>query len=122
MARSTRSPDDFLPMKPTPYLILLALAEGSRHGYALMKEIDRLTDHKVRLNPGPLYRALDSCVELGLIEIADERPEPVLDDERRVYYRLTRVGRSVLGAETDRLGRLVAGARRLGVAGREGTR
>ncbi len=107
----SRSPDDLLPLSPAVMHILLALAAGERHGYAIMQEVDELSEGTMRLAPGTLYRSIKRMLEDGLIENSDERPDPSLDDERRRYYRLTAFGQQVLAAETHRLSRLLAAAK-----------
>ena len=86
---------------------LLALVDGDKHGYAIIKEIARRTDDAVRLSPGTLYTLVKRALGDGLIVESDERPDPALDDERRRYYRLTPLGRRVVGAEAARLRNLV---------------
>ena len=105
------------PLKPAHYLILLALAEGDLHGYALKKAITRRTDGQVKLGAGSLYRALSQLVDAGHIEHSDWRPSPGLDDERRTYFRLTARGRTAATNETNRLAQLVASARASGLTG-----
>ena len=105
-----RDPQEFLPLTPAVFHILLALAGGERHGYAIMQEITTSTEGQLRLGPGTLYRSLKQMLAWGLIEEADERPDPALDDERRRYYRLSDLGRRVAQAEGRRLQRLVAQA------------
>ena len=109
--RKHPKPESMLPLKPPHYLILLALADGDRHGYALKKEILRRTEGKVSLGPGTLYRSIRQLAEAGLIAESGERPDPVLDDERRRYFQITRFGRQVAQAETERLAALVRAAR-----------
>lgn len=92
-----------LPLKADTLQILLALEGGERHGYAILKEIERATEGALRLAPSPFYRKLKRLEETGLVDEADERPAPELDDERRRYYRLTDLGRAVLSAEAMRL-------------------
>ena len=110
-----RSPDipvtDFLPLTPAIAHILLAVADEDRHGYAIMQEVARVTDGATRMGPGTLYGTIKRLLAAGLIEEADERPDPELDDERRRYYRITRLGRRVLEAETSRMATLLAAAR-----------
>lgn len=115
--RKKQDVDDLLPLKPALYLILLALTDGDRHGYGLKKEIVRRTDGKVKLGAGTLYRSIRQLVDLQLIEESDKRPDPALDDERRNYFRLTRLGRRVAQAETERLAVLVQVARASRLAG-----
>jgi DNA-binding PadR family transcriptional regulator len=109
--------DSLLPLKPTLYLILLALTDGDRHGYGLKKEIIRRTEGKVKLGAGSLYRSIRQLADLQLIEESDQRPDPALDDERRKYFRLTEFGRQVAQAETERLAVLVQVARSSRLAG-----
>jgi DNA-binding PadR family transcriptional regulator len=91
--------------------ILLALADEDRHGYGIMQEVARLTDGTVRMGPGTLYGTIKRLLTARLIEAADERPDPELDDERRRYYRLTTQGRRALAAETSRIATLISAAR-----------
>ena len=115
--KRTRGVDDLLPMKPTQYLMLLALTDGDRHGYGLKKEILQRTDGRVKLGAGTLYRSIRQLVDLGLIEESDQRPDPALDDERRRYFRLTPLGREAARAETERLADLVRIAQSSRLAG-----
>jgi DNA-binding PadR family transcriptional regulator len=108
MTRSTRpTPDDLIPLAPVVFHILLSLAEGERHGYALKREIARRTDGKVTVGPGVLYGAISKMLSQGLIEESDDRPDPHLDDERRRYYRVTPFGRKVAEAELARMRELI---------------
>jgi DNA-binding PadR family transcriptional regulator len=106
-----REPRDLLPLTPAVLHILLALAEGERHGYGIMKEVEDRTGGEVRLGPGTLYGAIKRMLADELIEESDERPDPELDDRRRRYYRITDFGRRVAGAEAERLLDLVNTAR-----------
>lgn len=106
-----RSPDDFLPLTPAMFHILLALADQDRHGYDIMREVDERTEGKVRLGPGTLYGSIKRMLSDELIEELDERPDPEMDDERRRYYRLSSFGRRVAVAEAERLAQLVKAAR-----------
>jgi DNA-binding PadR family transcriptional regulator len=83
--------------------VLVALADGEKHGYAVIKEVARRTDGKVRLRAGTLYSVLRRFVDDGLIQESAERPDPALDDERRRYYRLTERGRAVALADARRM-------------------
>lgn len=94
---------DHLPLTPAMFQVLVALADGEKHGYAIIKEVARRTEGKVRLLPGTLYTLIKRCVAEGLILESSERPGPDLDDERRRYYKLTDRGRTVAVAEADRL-------------------
>ena len=100
-----------MPLTPAVLHILLALADEERHGYGIMKEVERRTEGQTRLGPGTLYGSIKRMLADGLIEESDERPDPELDDQRRRYYRITDFGRSVAGAEAVRLESLVRVAR-----------
>jgi len=102
------SVDRLLPLPAATFHILLSLAEGERHGYALKREIAQRTERKLVLGPGVLYGAIARMIEQGLIEESDDRPDPHLDDERRRYYRMTVFGRRVAQAEAARLRELAA--------------
>jgi DNA-binding PadR family transcriptional regulator len=110
-ARPEPVPGDFVPLSPAIHHILLALADEERHGYAIMLEVSRLTGGATKMGPGTLYGTLKRLLAARLIEEADERPDPELDDERRRYYRITRLGARVLQAETARVSILLAAAR-----------
>jgi DNA-binding PadR family transcriptional regulator len=101
----------FLPLTPVVFEILLALASGDQHGYAVMQEVERRSGGAVALHAGTLYRALSRLLDDGLIDELDERPAADVDDERRRYYRLTSLGRSVARAEAARLADQVSAAR-----------
>lgn len=101
----------YLPLTQVSFEILLALAGGEQHGYAVMLDIERRSGG-VTLHAGTLYRALNRLLESGLIEELDERPAPDQDDERRRYYRLTTKGLDVAKGEARRLEQLVSAARR----------
>jgi DNA-binding PadR family transcriptional regulator len=109
------SPEDRLPLTPAVFHILLALAEGERHGYAIMQEVAQSTNRQIKMGPGTLYGTIKRLLEAGLIEESDERPDAKVDDERRRYYRLTGVGQRVLEAEADRYNALAKLARRKGL-------
>jgi DNA-binding PadR family transcriptional regulator len=101
------TPARFLPLKPNWFHVLLSLAGNDQHGYAIMQEVLERTSGKVRLWPATLYGTLQRLIEAGLIEESKRRPAPDLDDARRRYYRLTKLGRKVLAAESERLEDLV---------------
>jgi DNA-binding PadR family transcriptional regulator len=109
--KKTRSPEDFLPLTPATFHILLALADRDRHGYDIMREVDERTESKVRMGPGTLYGSIKRLLSDGLVQELDERPDPELDDERRRYYRLTDFGLRVATAEAERLAQLVKAAK-----------
>ncbi len=95
----------------------MALAADDRHGYAIIQEVSRRTDDRLRLGAGTLYRSLQRMLEQGLIRETGDRPDPEHDDERRRYYRITQYGASVARAEARRLTELVRLARASGFAG-----
>jgi DNA-binding PadR family transcriptional regulator len=95
------------PLQPAALHILLALGRGERHGYALIGDVDSLSDGAIKLGPGTLYGTIKRLLAEGLIEVAEERPDPELDDQRRRYYRLTPSGAAAATAELDRLASLV---------------
>src|SRR3989440_12711205 len=106
-----RSVESFLPLTAAVFHILVTLADGEAHGYAIMQEVARRSGGVVRLGPGTLYGAISRLLEDNLIEESEERPDPEKDDTRRRYYRLTKWGGEVLAAETERLADLVRAAR-----------
>lgn len=104
-------PDTFLPLSAPVFHILLSLADRERHGYAIIKEIERRTSESIVLSTGTLYAALKRLLAEGLIEGAEGRADPELDDKRRLYYQLTSTGKFVVRAETERLAALVSMSR-----------
>src|SRR5918994_6659006 len=100
-------PSSFLPLTAVAFEILLALADGERHGYDVMLEIERRTGGRVSLNPGTLYRALDRLAAQGLLESVRQRE----GGEPRRVFRLSRLGAAVAAAEAARLDDQVRAAR-----------
>ena len=122
MARKTERRDDvesFLPLPASAMHIIVAVAGGEKHGYAIMRDVEELSGGAVKMGPGTLYGSLKRMIDQGLITEVAERPDPDLDDERRRYYRLTDLGHRVGAAEQQRLSRLLSAAeiRNLGIAG-----
>ena len=111
MAETEQSPQDHLPLTPAVFNILLALADGEKHGYGIMLEVESNTSGIVQMGPGTLYGSIKRMLKAALIEESDERPDSELDDERRRYYRLTGNGQQVLRLEAERLASQVATAR-----------
>ena len=111
--------EEYLPLPASVMHILVALADGEKHGYAIMRDVADVSGGAVRMGSGTLYGSIKRMLEQGLIEEADERPDPALDDQRRRYYRLTALGQRVGAAEQARLAALVDAARlrRLGLSG-----
>ena len=104
-------PGDLLPLTSAALNVLLALADGERHGYGIMLEVRERTGGRVRLGPGTLYGTIKRMLGDELIEEAGDKTDPSLDDQRRRYYRLTDLGLRVAQAEAARLERLVSDAR-----------
>ena len=102
------------PLTPAVFHILLALAEGQRHGYAILKDVERQTDGAMRMGPGTLYGTLQRLMEHGLVDEAPGPARPI--DERRRYYQLTKSGRAALKVEVERMEVLVRTARARRVA------
>lgn len=107
------------PLTPAAFQVLLALAAGATHGYAVMRFVEELSAGAVRLGPGTLYRTLGRLVADGLVEEAGERDPEAPHDARRRYYRLSTAGRRAAQAEAEVLERLVAAAARSGLLRRE---
>lgn len=103
--------EELLPLRPVVFQVLLSLAEGERHGYAIVQDIAERSTARLQLEPGNLYRTLKFMLDEGLIDESERRPVPGKDDERRRYYRITRFGRQVAIAEATRLEALAAEAR-----------
>ena len=114
-AAEAPSPESFLPLHKDTFHILVSLADRDRHGYSVMQDVAERTGGVLRLSPSSLYASIRRLLEQGLIEELAERPDPEHDDERRRYYRLSRLGRQVATAEARRLERLLADARATGL-------
>ncbi|KPJ87175.1 MAG: PadR family transcriptional regulator [Gemmatimonas sp. SG8_17] len=99
------------PLRPAAFHILLVLAQGERHGYAVKQEVEKQTGGVVKLGPGTLYESIQRMVELGLIEESARRPRKQEDQAQRRYYRLTDFGKQVFKAEVARLEETVQHAR-----------
>ena len=104
-----------LPLSPAAFSILLALNDGDKHGYAILREVSQVSDGALRLLPGTLYNLLKRMLDDGWIEELDERPDPLLDDERRRYYRLTAVGEQIAHLEAERMAGWVRLAQKRGL-------
>ena len=111
MTATSPDPETLLPMTPAVFNILLALADGEKHGYAIMLEVEESTHGTVKMGPGTLYGSIKRMLSSGLIEETDERPDPDLDDERRRYYKLSGLGQRALRLEAERLEQQVSVAR-----------
>ncbi len=104
------SPEEFLPLGNLTFHILLALGEGSSHGYAIGKDVETRSGGSLDPTTGALYQALKRLTVDGLVEPLRSAPDPETD-ARRKYFRLTMLGRRVAEAEAERLAGLVAAAR-----------
>jgi len=104
-------PADFLPLTNLAFNMLIALGNEDRHGYAIIKEIEERSEGALTVRSGTLYTALQRLQESGLVEESGDRPAPDRDDKRRRYYRITELGREVVGLEVERLGTLIDAAR-----------
>ena len=107
MAR-THDPADRIPLNPRDYLILFALVDGPRHGYGILKDVER---GGVRIDPANLYRSIKRLTAEGLIEPAEAPADAGDDDRRRRYCAVTAFGREVVKLEAARLAALTTAAR-----------
>src|SRR5262249_23703752 len=112
---ASSDPESFLPLHRDTFHILVSLADRDRHGYAVLQDVLNRTNGKLRYSPSSLYASIRRLLDQGLIEELADRPDPVFDDERRRYYRLTELGRQVARAEARRLERLLGDARASGL-------
>lgn len=103
------------PLTPAAFQVLLALAAGQAHGYAVMQFVEQLTTGTVRLGPGTLYRTIARLLADGLVEEVEGGDPDAPHDARRRYYRLTPQGRQAAQAEAGQLQRLVAAATQAGL-------
>lgn len=103
-----RDPAPFLPLTPAAFHVLLALADGPKHGYLILKDVEERTGGDVRLSTGTLYGLIKRFLDDELIV---ELPAEPHESERRRPYKLTALGRDVAAAEAARLERLVGAAR-----------
>ena len=112
MARKNQ-PD--APLTPAVLHILLALSTEERHGYGIMKQVEADSLGKVKMGPGTLYGSIGRMMEAGLIRESGKKRDPAMDDERRVYYRITGAGRKALAAELARYRDVVSVATQKGL-------
>ena len=113
---AVEQPDRTPPLSRTAMHVLLAIGTEERHGYAIMREIERMTDGVTRLGPGGIYTTIRRLLGDALIEECDERPDPGVDDQRRRYYKLTAAGRKMLSAELERFQDALEAARRSNIS------
>ena len=100
-------------LTPAVFHILLALSNGELHGYAIMKKVGEDSQGQVKMGAGTLYGSIKRMLDAGLVEESDKRIDPEMNDERRIYYRITGVGKKVLADELERLRRIVSLAQEL---------
>lgn len=100
-------------LTPAVFHILLALSNRELHGYGIMKQVNADSQGKVKMGAGTLYGSLKRMLEGGLVKESDKRIDPEMDDERRIYYRITDIGERALAGELERYGRIVALAQEL---------
>lgn len=110
-----QQPESLLPLSTAVFHILIALADGDRHGYSIMQDTSERTGGKVRLSAATLYSSIHRMLEQGLVEELRDSPDPASSDERRRYYRITKWGRQVALAEAQRLHALLEQARATGL-------
>jgi len=96
------------PLTPAVLHILLALSTKERHGYGIMKLVEADSSGKVNMGPGTLYGSIGRMIEAGLIHESDKKIDPEMDDERRVYYKITGAGQIALTAELERYRGVIA--------------
>lgn len=111
MANTLNNPEDLIPLTPAVFNILLALADGEKHGYGIMLEVEANTHGQITMGPGTLYGSIKRMLKASLIEESDARPDPDVDDQRRKYYRLSGLGQRTLRLEAERLASQVQVAR-----------
>jgi len=109
---SQRDAQALLPLTPVVLHILLSLADErqGKHGYAVAREVEELTEGQIRMGPGTLYGSIQRMLDATLID--ERHSRSASDDERRRYYKITSLGRRVLELEVSRLAAIVAIARR----------
>lgn len=108
---STTNSKSNAPLTPAVLHILLALSTQERHGYGIMKQVESDSQGKVNMGPGTLYGSLSRMMDAGLIRETDKKIDPEMDDERRVYYKITNLGKKALAAELERYNEVVAVAK-----------
>lgn len=100
-------------LTPAVFHILLALSGGELHGYGIMKQVKEDAKGKVKMGAGTLYGSLKRMLDASLIKESDKRVDTQLDDERRVYYRITGLGKKALSYELERYDSIVSLAKKL---------
>ena len=108
-------------LTPAVLHILLALSTQERHGYGIMKQVESDSNGKVSMGPGTLYGSIGRMIEAGLIQESDKKIDTKLDDERRIYYRITGLGQKALAEELERYREVVGVAKQKGLGLTYGT-
>jgi DNA-binding PadR family transcriptional regulator len=98
----------YTPLTPAVLYILLALSESEKHGYGIMKQVEADSEGKISMGPGTLYGSLKRMLEAGLVEESDKKIDPKMDDQRRIYYKITGLGQKALEAELERYRKVVS--------------
>src|SRR5215475_13675237 len=101
MLDANRVPDDLqhlLPLTPAVFFVLFALADGEKHGYAIMQTVSRSSDKQFRMGPGTLYMTIQRLLDFDLIEEAENAGGHSDHEKQRRYYKLTRTGKALLAA------------------------
>lgn len=114
MPSANRVPDDLqhlLPLTPAVFFILFSLADGEKHGYAIMQSVSRTSADQFRMGPGTLYTTIQRLLDLDLIEETESSSGQSEHESRRRYYKLTRTGKTVLTADISRMESVVRLAR-----------
>ncbi|MCH7760845.1 helix-turn-helix transcriptional regulator [candidate division TA06 bacterium] len=101
------------PLTPAVLHILLALSTQERHGYGIMKQVESDSQGKVNMGPGTLYGSLGRMIDAGMIRESDKKIDTELDDERRIYYKITGLGQKALAVELERYREVVGVARHI---------
>src|ERR1700747_2681655 len=102
--RTSRIPEDLehlLPLTPAVFFILFALADGEKHGYAIMQTVSRISDNQFRMGAGTLYTTIHRLLYLNLIEETESPGGQSDHEKRRRYYKLTRSGKAILAADVS---------------------
>lgn len=102
----------FTPLTPAVLYILMALSGGEKHGYGIMKQVESDSEGRVSMGNGTLYGSLKRMLDAGLVAEGDKKIDPTMDDQRRIYYKITGLGQEALAAELERYERVVALTRR----------
>lgn len=98
----------FTPLTPAVLHILMALSLGDMHGYGIMKQVEADSEGRVSMGNGTLYGSVKRMLDAGLIAEGGKRVDPKMDDQRRIYYKITGLGEKALAAELERYERVVA--------------